>query len=252
MKDNTGRFSNRVDNYIKYRPTYPKNFISFLFDQVVINENSTVADIGSGTGILTELLIDRVKTIYAVEPNKEMRNAAEKLLHGKKNFISINGTAENTLLNDNSIDYITAAQAFHWFDIEKTIQEFNRVIKPGGNLILAWNKRINETDFLKRYEEILMLYANDYNEVNHNNLTDDQLSNCFSKMNKAYFDNYQDFDFNGLIGRVLSSSYCPLPGTEKYSIMEKELNAAFNKYSKNNLIRFSYKTEVLWGNISCQ
>jgi ubiquinone/menaquinone biosynthesis C-methylase UbiE len=228
MKDNTKRFSDRVENYIKYRPDYPKDFVQYLFNNVGMCENSTVADIGSGTGILTELLVDKVKTIYAVEPNKEMRLASENSLHKNKNYISINGTAENTSLNDNSVEYITAAQAFHWFDIEKTLKEFNRISKANGILILVWNNRTNDTDFLKRYEEILKLYANDYNEVNHSNLTENQLSKCFySEMSSAYFKNYQDFNLNGVIGRLLSSSYCPLPGTEKYSILEKEITSAF-------------------------
>ncbi len=155
MKDTTKRFSNRVENYIKYRPSYPQKLIDYLIEIVGINKNSTVADIGSGTGIFTKLLVDKVKTIYAVEPNNEMRSAAIKAFGNFSNCFSVNATAENTTLENNSIDFITSAQAFHWFNIPKSKLEFKRILKRDGKLILIWNNRVNNTEFLKVYEEAL-------------------------------------------------------------------------------------------------
>ena len=250
MKDTTKRFSDRVENYIKYRPTYPKELIDYLFEVVEFKEDSTVADIGSGTGIFTKLLIDKVETIYAVEPNNEMRTAAIRLLGKFSNCFSIHGTAEETTLENNSIDFITSAQAFHWFNIPKAKLEFNRILKPGGKLILIWNSRINNTEFLKVYEEALKTYATDYNEVNHQNLNDNDFQKCFSSnYTKAVFDNYQEFNFEGVMGRLLSSSYAPEEGTENFLELEKVLFKAFENFSIENTVRFNYKTEVYWGNV---
>ncbi len=248
MKDTTKRFSNRVENYIKFRPSYPEKLIEYLNDVVGINQESIVADIGAGTGIFTELLVNKVKSIYAVEPNLEMRMAADFRLRKYPNYFSINGTAENTTLNNNIINFIVAAQAFHWFNIPKTHIEFKRILKEKGILILIWNSRINDTEFLKVYEEALKTYSTDYNEVNHQNLMEEDLQKFFSsKITKVEFDNFQEFNFNGVLGRLLSSSYAPLEETENYTQIEKILREAFISFSENDSVRFNYKTEVYWG-----
>ncbi len=250
MKDTTKRFSDRVDNYIKYRPSYPEKLINYLVEVVGLNKNSIVADIGSGTGIFTKLLVDKVKTIYAVEPNNEMRNAAVRGLDTYKNCFTINGTAENTTLQNNSIDFLTSAQAFHWFDIPKSKIEFKRILKPDGKLILVWNSRVNDTEFLRVFDDALKTYATDYNKVNHQNLNDTDFQKCFSPgYIKVEFENFQEFNFEGVMGRLLSSSYAPLEGTENYLELEKVLYDAFNKHSLNNLVRFNYKSEVYWGDV---
>lgn len=134
---------------------------------MVLIKNSIVGDVGSGTGILSSLLIDKVKRLYCVEPNDEMRNYANKSLSDFDNFISINAKSESTTLDDNSLDAITVAQAFHWFDIEKTKIEFNRVLKPNYNVFLLWNNRISNTPFLREYDQILKSLSIDYKSVNH-------------------------------------------------------------------------------------
>ncbi len=122
-KDSTKRFSDRVENYVKYRPSYPINLINHLKKKGIVTTGQKIADIGSGTGIFSKLLLNTENNVYAVEPNKEMRIAAEKSLQNKLNFISINGSAEDTTLKENSIDIITAAQSFHWFDLQKAKKE---------------------------------------------------------------------------------------------------------------------------------
>lgn len=249
-KDNTQRFSSRVDNYIKYRPTYPTQLIDYLVTDVGINEESIVADLGAGTGIFTELLIPKAKKVLAVEPNDAMRFAAEALLNQYDNFYSINGSAEQTNIEDNSIDFITMAQAYHWIDSAKGLKEFQRIAKPSAILILVWNNRIDNTDFLLAYEDILQNYASDYKEVNHQNLTEDEIGFCFEgRVIKRVFTNQQLFDYAGLLGRVKSSSYVPEEDSPQFRKLESELQMAFANYNENNQVAFNYHTEIYWGRL---
>jgi ubiquinone/menaquinone biosynthesis C-methylase UbiE len=132
MEDSTKRFSNRVENYVKYRPHYPQEIINFLSEEIGLNSEKTIADIGSGTGISAELFLENGNKVYGIEPNKEMREAAEIYLEKYKYFISVNGTAEDTLLENDSMDIVLAGQAFHWFDVEKAKKEFKRILKGRG------------------------------------------------------------------------------------------------------------------------
>ena len=250
MSDSTKRFSNRVSDYIKYRPSYPKECIDYLQHEIGLAGNSVVADVGSGTGIFTSLLLPIAGKVYAVEPNKEMRLAAEELLKSYPNFVSVNGSSTATALKENSVDIITAAQAFHWFDIPATLQEFRRIGKVGSKLVLIWNNRKLNTPFLAEYDHLLKQYANDYNEVNHQNLTDELLRGCFAgEMTKVSFPNHQNFDFEGLKGRMLSSSYCPKPNEPNYKPLMTATENAFNKFAVGGKVTFRYDTEIYWGEI---
>ena len=243
--DNTKRFSSRVDNYVKYRPSYPQDAMSYLFNKG-INKNSIVGDIGSGTGILSKLLINNVKSLYCVEPNDEMRNYAQSTLSKYDNFFSINATAENTTLKDNSLDAITVAQAFHWFDIEKCKLEFNRILKPKSNIFLIWNNRLTNTPFLKEYDQILKDLSKDYNTVNHQNLVDKEFDLFFDKKwEKATFENYQIFNFEQFKGRVFSSSYTPEESDSVYSSFYKAIEKLFEKENTNGFVKFNYTTEII-------
>jgi ubiquinone/menaquinone biosynthesis C-methylase UbiE len=243
------RFSTRVENYVKYRPGYPAEAINFLYDKLRINEQSVIAEIGSGTGIFTRQIIEKAGKIYAVEPNKEMREAAEKSLIVFNNLISIDASAENTSLQDHSVDFVISAQAFHWFDRIKAKKEFNRILKSDGIVILLWNNRLFNTDFLKQYEIILKKYANDYNEVNHLLITEKELSEFYSQFEKITFSNKQTFNYEGLIGRLLSSSYVPMPGEKNHDILFNEIENIYNLYSEDGKVDFNYITELYWGYI---
>jgi ubiquinone/menaquinone biosynthesis C-methylase UbiE len=245
------RFSNRVDNYVKYRPTYPTEAIDFILKEFNINSETIIADIGSGTGIFTQLLTNYPAMIYAVEPNNEMRNAAEIILNNEKSFTSINGSSESTNLDSNSIDLVTVAQAFHWFDIPKTKIEFKRILKQDGKVLLIWNNRLTNTDFLNEYDSILKQHANDYNEVNHRNVSTDTLKSFFANeiVKIKTFQNVQKFDFEGLMGRLLSSSYSPMPGENNYLIIKTKLEELFKIHNINGFIDFNYETGLYWGSI---
>ena len=249
--DVTHRFADRVDNYVKYRPHYPKEMFSFLLSENIVNANSVIADIGSGTGISTEPFLQMDLKVFAVEPNKEMREAAEKLFSSNNNFVSLDASAEHTTLEDRSVDVVLAGQAFHWFDKEKAKQEFKRILKPNGYVVLMWNdRRTNSTDFLRSYEDFLQACAIDYKQVNHKNTQDKAIFNSFFGENnyqEKWFDNFQEVDYTGLKGRVLSSSYMPNEGHKDFDHMMYCLKKVFARYQQNNKVRLDYETKIYYG-----
>ncbi|MBN8585007.1 MAG: class I SAM-dependent methyltransferase [Ignavibacteria bacterium] len=240
------RFTDRVENYIKYRPSYPAEVIEYLKSEGILRPDSVIADIGSGTGISAELFLKNGNTVYGVEPNDAMREAAEKLLSGYRNFRSINASAEDTKLPDNSIDVIICAQAFHWFDIPKVKIEFKRILKPTGSVCLMWNERILDGNpFLIAYENLLLKYGTDYKNVRHENIDDNKLYEFFEGgYTKKTFPNKQVFDLAGVTRRLLSSSYTPQYDSPLYEPMLAELNEIFEQYQVDGKIEFLYDTNV--------
>jgi len=240
------RFSSRVENYIKYRPSYPLEIIDFLKEKKILLEDTVIADIGSGTGILTKIFLDNGNQVYGVEPNKDMREAAEKLLQGFTNFSSLEGSAEFTRLEENCIDLIIVGQAFHWFDVEETKREFKRILKPNGNVALIWNNRGKSgTGFNSSYENFILKYGTDYREIKKN----DGNVDLFFKYQKETFYNFQELDFTRFKGRVLSSSYIPLDDNPNFPKMILELEDLFNNHQRNGIIRIEYDTEVYLGKL---
>ena len=240
------RFSSRVENYVKYRPKYPPEIIEFLVGKDILTKDSVVADIGSGTGILSELFLKNGNKVFGVEPNSEMRRAAEKLLEGYSNFVSISSSAENTSLLSNSIDLITVGQAFHWFDIDRTKIEFKDILKPDRFVAIIWNnRRKTSKEFSSQYERFILKYGTDYKEVRKNEGKIDD----FYQYKKEVFYNYQDLDFEGLKGRLLSVSYIPLEGNPNYDNMLNELYHVFNEYEQEGKVKLEYDTEIYYGKL---
>lgn len=249
--NSTKRFSDRVENYVRYRPDYPKEILPYLEKEFGLSRKLKVADIGSGTGILSKLFLENGNTVYAIEPNEAMRQAAENLLKGYSQFISINGTAEQTGLENGSMDMIVAGQAFHWFDPIKTKIEFQRIAKPDTLVVLIWNERQAKSDFEKAYEALLIQYATDYKEVKHTNITAEKIASFYHPQSSTHitFYNEQIFDFDGLRGRLLSSSYVPNTGHPSYGEMFFELQQLFEKYRHNNQVKIEYETSMYVGKI---
>ncbi len=248
----TKRFSNRVEYYIKYRPKYPQAIIEVLKKERSLENFSVIADIGSGTGFLSELFLRNKNSVFAVEPNKEMREAAEKLIPKGSNFVSVNGRAEATTLDSHSIDFITAGQAFHWFDVEKSRSEFARILKPEGWVALIWNDRkIDSTPFLIAYEEFLHRNGTNYWKVRHKTFDQNCLKSFFGheRFKLRTFENFQVFDRSGLKGRVLSSSYIPAENQPGYDSMMKALNLLFDKFQVSSKVTFEYKTKMFFGQL---
>ncbi|HVO73483.1 MAG TPA: class I SAM-dependent methyltransferase [Ignavibacteriaceae bacterium] len=251
IPDPKKRFSSRVDNYVKYRPSYPSGIINFMQKELAIDKTKSISDIGSGTGIFTELLLKNNYVVYAVEPNDEMRHAAEKMLGSYPNFKSINGSAEKTGLDAGSIDLITAAQAFHWFQIDKAKKEFKRILRSNGWTILIWNTRANDASpFMKTYEDFLLKESVDYAKVSHTNIDEKELKNFFTfDYNKKEIPSKQVFDFEGLKGRVLSSSYMPDEKAAGFVKMMNSLTDLFDTHNENGFVEFIYKTEMHFGRL---
>lgn len=251
LQDSKERFSDRVVNYIKYRPGYPAKIITYLQKEFNLQQNWQIADVGSGTGILTKLFLENGNTVYGIEPNEAMRNAAERLLKKCAHFISINGTAEQTGLEGGSIDMIIAGQAFHWFDPVKTKTEFQRIARKNTPVVLIWNERLIKSPFEKDYEKFILKYATDYSEINHKNISKEKIESFFSPniVSMRTFYNEQNFDFNGLRGRLLSSSYIPNAKNAAYDKMQAELFQLFQRYETSGKIKIEYDTKVYAGKI---
>ena len=245
----TSRFSGRVENYIRYRPSYPPEVLNALQTECGLRSAHVIADIASGTGIWTRLLLKRGNPVFGVEPNAEMREAGERLLAEFPDFTSVAGTAEATTLADQSVDFVTAAQAAHWFDRARSRQEFARILKPGGWLVLMWNERLTDsTPFLRDYENLLLTFGTDYQDVRHERTT--EVVNEFfdpAPFQERAFPMFQEFDYAGLEGRLLSSSYVPGPGSPKHAPMLDALRTIFNGHAGNNRVAFEYTTRVYFG-----
>jgi SAM-dependent methyltransferase len=252
MIDSTQRFSSRVENYIKYRPGYPAAILDLLKENCGLTGASLVTDIGSGTGILTELFLRNGHRVFAVEPNRDMREAAARLLGKYPNFTSVSGTAESTTLKSQSVDFIVAGQAFHWFDREQSRREFLRMLKPGGWVVLVWNERTLVSPFAKAYELLLRTYGTAYEAVNHKH-TDAKVIGLFfgaSGYERAGFPNKQMFDREGLKGRLLSSSYAPEPGHPQHVPMLEALQTLFLEYQTDGQVALEYDTLVYYGRLA--
>ena len=249
--NSTERFSDRADNYVKYRPSYPAEIIDILTQKTSLLATSSVADIGSGTGISAKLFLDNNCTVFGVEPNQAMRIAAEKWLQPYPAFHGIAGTAEATTLPDCSVDYAIAAQAFHWFDPVATKRELARILKPSGWFVLIWNvRRLSSTPFLQAYESFLQKYGTDYTAVGHRVVDRSKLQSFYGQeptLKKLY--NEQTLDLPSLAGRLLSSSYVPNAEHPNFRSMLNELEALFEQYNENGIVRLEYDTELYWEHI---
>jgi len=250
-KDATQRFSSRVDNYVRYRPGYPREVLDLLKNECGLAADSMIADIASGTGIFTRLLLENGNRVFGVEPNAEMRRAGEELLTGYPQFTSVAGTAEATTLPDACVDFVTAAQAAHWFDRQKARREFMRILKPGGWTVLIWNERqTNSTAFLRDYEELLLRFGTDYKEVRHERTTE-EIADFFapSTYRSRTFEMNQECDYSALEGRLLSSSYTPGPDHADYQPMLHELRRIFEQHQQGGEVVLTYDTRVFYGQL---
>jgi ubiquinone/menaquinone biosynthesis C-methylase UbiE len=248
----TERFSSRVENYVRYRPGYPSEVIELLKRECGLTSDSIIADIAFGTGIFTRRLLENGNRAFGVEPNADMRRAGESFLAGYPSFTSVAGTAEATTLPDHSMDFVTAAQAAHWFDLKKARKEFIRITKPGGWSVLLWNeRRTDSTPFLREYEQLVLDYGTDYKEVRHERTTE-TIHEFFSPtaLHSRVFENHQEIDYAGLEGRLLSSSYTPPPDHPQHNPMLAELRRVFEAHQANGKVVLEYNTRVYYAQLS--
>jgi len=250
-KSPTASFSDRVENYVRYRPGYPPEVLELLRTECGLQPHHFVADIASGTGRFTSLLLENGNSVFAVEPNTEMREMGAHHLESYSRLVSIAGTAEETTLRPGSVDFVTEAQAAHWFDLPRARVEFARILQPEGWCVLIWNeRRTDSTPFLRDYEQLLLDYGTDYKEVRHERTT--AIIHEFfapAAYRERVFDLGQRFDYEGTAGRLLSSSYAPLEGHPSHRPMMQELQRIFRTRARNNIVEFEYNTRVFYGRL---
>lgn len=246
------RFTDTVSHYAQYRPHYPKELIPLLRAFDALKDDAVIADLGSGTGILTQDFILNGHTTYAIEPNQSMRDAAEKTLKENKTFFSINATAESTTLPNDSINLITIATAFHWLDPNKTKHECKRILKEGGYVALIWNIRdVYASPLMLDYEKILQQYAVDY-QSNASQNYDENIIKTFYEPGSYLIEtlpNKQRFNKKGLVGRLLSTSYLPRDDENTLKKLIKEIEAIFDLYQDKGSIEFLYQTKLYLGQL---
>ena len=253
MTNPTTRFSNRVDDYVRWRPSYPPEVVGLLRGDLGMTPDWVVADIGSGPGNLTRLLLDNGNRVVGVEPNREMREAGETLLAGYQHFTSVDGSAEATGLPDASVDLAVAGQAFHWFDVERCRRELARILRGPRQVAFVWNeRRTTGTPFLEAYEELLQGLGTDYAEVRHGSGQGEELAAFFGGADRyrtATYPYAQRLDREGLRGRVLSSSYVPAAGQPGHDTLLADLDEVFAATNEGGQVSFDYDTTVYYGRL---
>jgi SAM-dependent methyltransferase len=243
----TNRFSDRVENYVKFRPAYPEEIYAYLRAEAGLGIDDTIMDLGSGTGLLSKHFLKHGHKVFGVEPNSDMRKAGEHILASKKKFVSLDGRAEGIPLPDQSIDYVVAGQAFHWFEPLDSRIEVKRVLVPDGEVALIWNEWDRKlSPFLEEYEALLLKFGTDFEKVRRSSNSEVSIRKFFNPIQPqfAQFPNRQDFDFEALRGRLLSSSYAPLEDHPDFKAMIDSLQGIFARHNKEGLVRFDYRTTI--------
>lgn len=247
------RFSGTVDYYIKYRPAYPQTIFDFLIRECKLSDEALVADIGSGTGLMAQLFLKNGYSVLGVEPNDEMRRAGQQLLQGYPLFTSIKGTAEATTLAGQSVDLITVGEAFHWFEPLAARQEFGRLLKPGGWVVIARNVLRQDSPFLAAHHNLKQKYREKNSPSRFTAETAAEKIKAFfapQELHVRRFDNAQTLDYEGLKGRLLSASHSPRPEQPEFEAMLNELEALFQAYQKDNQVTLAYDCIIHYGQLA--
>jgi len=253
MKDPTARFTDRVSDYVKYRPRYPKSAIAFLERKAELHPSWTVADIGSGTGISSELFLDAGCRVLGVEPNRAMRESAESAFAGRPLFVSVDGRAEATGLEAGSVDLYVSGQAFHWFDRPAARAEALRILRPPKRALLMWNDwKAEDSPFFRDYDRLLRTRMPSRSESDHRNLSAADFDAFFGagRWSRETIANPHRMDLEGLRGRLLSASYAPKPGDAGYEETMAELEELFARHESGGEVEFAYTTVLYLGELS--
>jgi len=251
--DSKERFSNRAEDYARYRPGYPPAILEVLRGECGLTPQSVVADIGSGTGLLTKVSLDNGNLVYGVEPNAAMREGGEEFLRGYPRFRSVAASAEGTTLKDHSIDLVTAGTAFHWFALDATRAEFCSILAPGGWIAVVANGRIKDsTCFQREYDALLRKHCPEYEKVAETYPKYGRIRDFFQSADykENSFPNHQLFDFEGLRGRLLSSSFAPKEDHPNYGPMLADLRRIFDENQQGGVVRFDYNCHIQYGQLT--
>lgn len=250
--DPTQRFSTRVADYVRARPDYPRGMIEWLHATIGLAPTWTVADIGAGTGISTKLFLEAGNAVIAVEPNAPMRAAADAWCGSFSKFRSVAGRAEETGLASASVDLVAVAQAFHWFDEGAVRREWARILRPSGFAAVYWNtRRLTGSAFLEGYENLLRTFCPEYSAIADRHQDEGEMRAWFGSGFVAMkrLDHRQALDFEGLCGRLLSSSYVPQLGDPRHAPIIAALRQLFDRTAQGGVVRFDYDTEIYVGRV---
>ena len=249
------RFSTRVADYVRYRPGYPTAVRDLLRAECFLKSGHIIADIGSGTGFLSELFLKNGNRVFGVEPNEAMRQAGEEYLASYDGFVSIEGSAEATTLDGASVHFVASGQAFHWFEPAATRREFARILKPEGWVVVVWNERLADTTpFLRDYQALVQKFNTDYSKVNESYPRDEQMKNFFlTNPYRSYeMPHFQELDFEGVAGRLRSSSYMPTSDHPNFAPMIAELRRMVDAHQQDGKVRLAYNTRIYFGHLEVQ
>ena len=251
--DSKQRFSNRVADYVRYRPGYPSAVRDVLRAECGLKSGHVIADIGSGTGFLSELFLKNGNRVFGVEPNEAMRQAGGEYLASYDGFVSVDGSAESTTLDDASVDFVTAGQAFHWFDQNAARGEFLRILKPAAWVVVVWNERLTDASpFVREYEDLLRKFGTDYASVKESYPSEGHMRDFFGPgaYSSHTLPNFQEFDFDGVAGRLRSSSFVPTPDHPNFAPMMAELEKVFDGHNQDGHVRLEYTTHIYFGRLN--
>ncbi len=249
--DPRNRFTNRVDDYVRYRPGYPRELVAWLRDEIGLSQEWRVADVGSGTGLLSLRFLENGNVVHGVEPNAAMRASAEEAFASDARFVSVAGSAEATTLTGHSVDVVAAAQAFHWFKIDETRAEWRRILKPDGWALIVFNTRlIDATPFMRAYDQHLVEYAVDYTRVDHRRGLSERLRQFFPGEVRQHLIPFTlQHRYDDVRGLSMSSSYVPPPGHPKHEEFFARLKEIFDAHAKDGVAEFPYETELFLGRL---
>jgi ubiquinone/menaquinone biosynthesis C-methylase UbiE len=251
--DSKQRFSNRVADYVRYRPSYPSAVRDVLRAECGLKSGHVIADIGSGTGFLSELFLKNGNRVFGVEPNEAMREAGEEYLASYDGFASVSGSAEASTLDDASVNFVTAGQAFHWFDQNLCRSEFTRILMPAGWVVVIWNERLTDASpFVREYEDLLRRFGTDYASVKESYPSEEHMRDFFGTgaYSSHTLPNFQEFDFEGVAGRLRSSSFIPTQDHPNFAPMMAELQRIFDADNQDGRVRLEYTTHIYFGRLA--
>lgn len=250
-RDPRGRFTNRVDDYIRYRPGYPRELLTWLRETIGLSPSWSVADIGSGTGLLSIQFLEAGCMVYGVEPNAAMRAAAERMFAGHPRFVSVEGSSEATTLPDGSVELVSAGQAFHWFEPTATRREWHRILKPEGFAVVVFNSRlIQASPFMRAYDQYLIDHAIDYARVDHRRGLAEKLRAVLGEVREHRFPFTLRHRYDDVRGLSMSSSYVPAPGHPQHDAFFAGLRALFDAHAVDGAVEFAYETEAYAGRLT--